>query len=89
MLCEEMEAFEPVLPTEIRKSVKLFEILAHNNKYASSKFFIALRVYVTSVATSDVFKEISDVWCFGDKSDVDWADIFVFHVSSLFRMQSS
>jgi len=42
---------------------------------------------VLSVATSDVFGEISDVWCYGDKSDVDWADIFVYHISSHFRIK--
>ena len=29
-----------------------------------------------SVMTSDVLREISDVWCFGSKSDVDWAVVF-------------
>jgi len=34
---------------------------------------------------SDLLREISDVWCFGDKSDVDWAVTFVFHISCPFR----
>jgi len=29
-----------------------------------------------SVTISDVLREISDVWCFGSKSAVDWADVF-------------
>ena len=33
---------------------------------------------------SNVFKKISDVWYFSNKSDVDWAVVYVFHVSSCF-----
>jgi len=29
-----------------------------------------------SITTSAVLREISDVWWFGSKSDVDWADVF-------------
>ena len=48
MLCEEIEAFKPVLSTYIRKPVKLFELVAHNNRYASlPNLFIALRIYMT------------------------------------------
>ena len=36
---------------------------------------------------SDVLREISDVWCFSDKSDVQWA--VVFHISSLSRLKIS
>jgi len=32
---------------------------------------------------SDVFKEISGVWCFGNKSDIEWVVVYVFHISSL------
>jgi len=50
-----MEAFEPILPNEIQKPVKLFEFLEHNNRYASfPNSFIALMVYMTNVAISDV-----------------------------------
>ena len=31
---------------------------------------------IRSVATSDVLRDISDVWCFCSKSDVDWAYAF-------------
>jgi len=42
----------------------------------------------SSVATSDVLREISDVWCFGDKFDVERA-VVVFHNSSLSRLKIS
>jgi len=29
-----------------------------------------------------MFSKNSDVWCFGDKSDSDWAVVYVFHISS-------
>ena len=31
----------------------------------------------------DVFNEISYVWCFGEKSDVEWAVVCVFHIIPL------
>ena len=47
-----MEAFKAILPTEIRNSMKLFEFLAHNNKYTSfPNVVIALRVYMTIQVT--------------------------------------
>jgi len=36
---------------------------------------------------SHVLREISNVWCLGGKSDVDWAFDFVFHVFSSFKMK--
>jgi len=39
-----------------------------------------------SVTTSDGLREISDVWCFGSKSYVDWADVFS-PISYPFRMK--
>jgi len=43
ILCEEMETFKQNC-AEIRKPVKLFESLAHNNGYTSfPSLFIALR----------------------------------------------
>ena len=30
---------------------------------------------------NDNFQINSDAWCFGDKSDVHWAVIFVYHIS--------
>jgi len=48
MLCEEIEAFEPVLSTYISKPVKLFEFVAHNNRCTSfPNLCIALRIYMT------------------------------------------
>jgi len=45
MLREEMEAF-------IRKSVELFEFLAHNNRHTSfPNLFITLRIYITISVT--------------------------------------
>jgi len=38
---------------------------------------------------SDVVGGISDVWCFGDNSDVDWTVVFVNHISSHFRTKIS
>jgi len=34
-------------------------------------------------------REISEVWCFGDISDVGWAVGSVFHISYLFTMKIS
>jgi len=43
-----MEAFKPIPPTEIRKSVKLFEFLARNNRYAAfPHLFTVLKVCMT------------------------------------------
>jgi len=48
MLCEEMETFKPILPTEFRKPMKLFEYLARNNRYTPfPHLFTVLRVYMT------------------------------------------
>jgi len=39
-----------------------------------------------SVTTSGVLREISDIWCFGRKSDVDWAVVFPqFYILSGWR----
>jgi len=46
MLCEESEAFKPVLSTSIRKLVKLFEFLAHINNNFFPNLFTALRIYM-------------------------------------------
>jgi len=48
MLCEEIEAFKPVLSTCISKPVKLFEFVAHSNRCTSfPNLFVALRIYMT------------------------------------------
>jgi len=40
------------------------------------------RVAISDVLTSDLMlREISGVWCFGDKSDVDRTVTFVLHIS--------
>ena len=45
-----------------------------------------ISVPTSDVLTSDLMlRGISDVWCFGDKSDVDRTVIFVFHISCHFR----
>jgi len=35
---------------------------------------------------STFFRDIYSMWCFCDKSDVDCAVVFVFHISSLFSL---
>jgi len=48
MLCEEIEAFKPVLSTYISKPVKLLEFVVHNNRCTSfPNLFIALRICMT------------------------------------------
>lgn len=52
MLCEEIEALRPILPSKIKTPIKMLEFLACNNRStAFPNLFIALRIFLTIPVT--------------------------------------
>ena len=52
MLCEEIEALRPILPSKIQNPIKMLEFLACNNRStAFPNLFIALRIFLTIPVT--------------------------------------
>jgi len=54
----------------------------YSKRVSSSKLQACCHFWCFNIR-SNVFKEIPDVWCFGDKSDVDGL-LFMFSTFSLF-----